>query len=166
MITRTGHKNTGYATVFILTFLFILFCFVTRNIRICSSVFPLHQCNDQINICYEASALLGYCAALIGRHFIVPIGTLRLPRLRFLRAFSSVVRHMPGYNPQRRGTVRTLPKFSYCSIYCCFVSFCVLFVYNCALYYCHRVVTQLQLTNISYHITFLHSLSVPSPRVT
>jgi hypothetical protein len=29
--------------------------------------------------------------------------------LRFFRAFSSVVRQMPGYNSQRRGTVRTLP---------------------------------------------------------
>jgi hypothetical protein len=33
------------------------------------------------------------------------------------------------------------------------VSFCVLFVCKCILYYCHRVATQLQLTNISYHIT-------------
>ena len=33
----------------------------------------------------------------------------------------------------------------------CFVSFSVLFVCICVLYYCHRVATQLQLTNISYH---------------
>ena len=32
----------------------------------------------------------------------------------------------------------------------CFVSFSVLFVCNCVLYYCHRVATQLQL-NISYN---------------
>ena len=33
-----------------------------------------------------------------------------------------------------------------------FVLFYVLFVCKCVLYYCHRVLTQLQLTNISYHI--------------
>jgi hypothetical protein len=41
---------------------------------------------------------------------IVPTGTLRLPWLRFFRVFSSVVRQMPRYNSQRRGTARTLPN--------------------------------------------------------
>jgi len=36
--------------------------------------------------------------------------------LRFLRAFSSVVRQMPGYNAQRQGTARTLPNQKLC---CC-----------------------------------------------
>ena len=47
--------------------------------------------------------------------------------LRFFRAFSSVVRQMPEYNSQRRGTARTLPKL--------IVSFCVLFVCKCAVAY-------------------------------
>ena len=81
----------------------------------------------------------------------MPTGILRLPWLRFFRAFSSVVRQMPGYNTQRGGTARTLPKFLCCSMYC-FVSLCALFVCKCVLYYCHRVATQLQLTNISYRI--------------
>ena len=40
-----------------------------------------------------------------------------------------------------------------CVVLCivCFVLFCVLFVCKCVLYYCHRVTTQLQLINISYH---------------
>jgi len=43
---------------------------------------------------------------------------------------------------------------NFCVVLCivCFVSFCVLCVCKCVLYYCHRVATQLQLTNISYHI--------------
>jgi hypothetical protein len=65
--------------------------------------------------------------------------------------FRSVVRQMPGYNSQRRGTAGPLPNF--CVVLCIvyFVSFCVLSVCICVLYYCQRVATQLQL-NISYHI--------------
>jgi len=39
-----------------------------------------------------------------------------------------------------------------CVVLLLFVLFYVLFVCKCVLYYCHRVLTQLQLTNISYHI--------------
>jgi len=36
----------------------------------------------------------------------------------------------------------------------CFVSFCVLFVCKCVQYYCHRVATQLQLTNMYHNIIY------------
>jgi hypothetical protein len=58
--------------------------------------------------------------------YFVLAGTLRLPWLRFFRAFSSVVRQMPGYNSQRRGTARTLPNI--------FVLIYVLFVLCRSLY--------------------------------
>jgi hypothetical protein len=71
----------------------------------------------------------------------------------FFHAFSSVARQMPEYNSQRRGTARTLPKL--------IVLFCVLFGCKCVLYYCHRVSTQLHLTNISTWVIskVLHTVS-------
>jgi hypothetical protein len=74
------------------------------------------------------------------------------------RAFSSVVSQMPGQNPQRRGTARTLPNF--CVVRCtvCFVTYSVLFVCICVLYYCHRVATQLQLNIYIYHIICILAL--------
>ena len=82
--------------------------------------------------------------------FIVPAGTLRLPWLRVFLASFSVVRQMPGHNSQRQGTARTLFKL--------IVLFYVLFVCKCVLYYCHRATTQLQLSNISYHIRYKEEL--------
>jgi len=84
--------------------------------------------------------------------FIVPAGTLQLPRLRFFRASSSVVRQMPGYKPKDGARPALFQNFCVVLYIVSFVSFCLLFVCKCVLYYCHRVATQLQSTNISYDI--------------
>jgi hypothetical protein len=44
----------------------------------------------------------------------------------------------------------------------CFVSFSVLLVYVCVLYYCHRVATQLQLKYIIYHFVNLITIAPPT----
>ena len=61
---------------------------------------------------------------------------------------------MPRYN-QQDGARPALFQ-NCCVVLCsvCFVSFYVLFLCKYLLYYCHRVTTQLQLTDISYHIIF------------
>jgi hypothetical protein len=73
------------------------------------------------------------------------------PDWGFFRAFSSVVRYMPGCTSQRRVTVRTLPNWwivLFCVLFVSIVLFCVLFVCKCVRYSCHRMATHLQL-NIS-----------------
>jgi hypothetical protein len=51
-----------------------------------------------------------------------------------------------------------------CVVLLLFVLFYVLFACKCVLYYCHRVLTQLQVTNISYKIICLTPLCDFEPK--
>jgi len=98
---------------------------------------------------YQSNSLVGYMFMYIH----VAAGSHRLPWLRFFRAFSSIVRQMLGYNSQRRGTARTLPKhfvlFHVLSVLCRSV-YCL-----CVNVYCTTATVwqpNCSLTNISCHI--------------
>jgi len=58
---------------------------------------------------------------------------------------------------QGRGTARTLPHYLYFVLFGCYLccsAYCL-----CANVYCHRVTTQLQLINISYHTISIYWIS-------
>jgi hypothetical protein len=66
-------------------------------------------------------------AVVTGTHFTCMKTFLII--MRVFPCFSSVVKEMPGYNPQRRGTARNLQKFLFCSISCLFcVVLCIVCV--------------------------------------
>jgi hypothetical protein len=130
-----------------------IFCFTFREI-FCSGLFsakkwPLQWDKD----CPCISVLVFFLEKVT----VICTFMYDYPDWGFSRAFSSVVRQMPGWIPQRRGTARTVSNFFvalciFCFVLCiCFVTFPV-FVCICGLNNCHRVFTQLQL-NISYHIS-------------
>ena len=52
-----------------------------------------------------------------------------------------------------------------CVVLLVFVLFYILFVCKCVLYYCQRMSTQLQLTNVSYLITVLETAEITMPTV-
>ena len=107
------------------------------------------------------------------------LGYVWLPWLRFSLAFSSVVRQMPGWNPQRRGIAHTLPNFCVvpmyffmlfyvflcCSIYYLFcVVLCIVCVYMCTVLlppggYPIAVKCIISYHIISYHIISYHIIS-------
>ena len=88
------------------------------------------------------------------------------------KANSRVTLATTGHGPQSSKLV-VICVLSLFVLFCCYcvvlllffvilllyVLLFALFVCKCVLYYCHRVFTQLQLTNISYHIISYHIVS-------
>jgi hypothetical protein len=88
-------------------------------------------CSTTLTEVYQCFNTVIYVFLLWGLRILI----VQLPWLRFFRAFSSVVRQMPGYNLPSRGTARTLPNFLYCSqILCCVKILC------CSMYFLFCVV--------------------------
>jgi len=74
--------------------------------------------------------------------------------IEVFRAFYLSCKANARVNPLKDGA-RTALFQNFCVVLYMFVlCLCVLFVCKYVLYYCHRVPTQLQLTNISYHISY------------
>jgi len=76
-------------------FAIITFCHI-----ILGTIFYQYMVVFLFNTVIYVFLLLGLCILIV-----------RLPWLRFFRAFCSVVRQMPGYNSPTRGTARTLSEF-------------------------------------------------------
>jgi hypothetical protein len=92
-------------------------------------------------------------------NFFPPENRAAYEIMRVFRAFPSVVRQIPGYNSPRWGTPCTVPiTFLCCSMD--FLFFCRSVYCLCVNVYCHRVSTQLQLTNIS-NIKYMVELNRP-----
>ena len=101
--------------------------------------------------------LLCLCILIFMYVLYILFSSCQLPPFGYLEwgfsvPFSSVVRQMPVYNSQRRGTARTIPKL--------ILLFYVHFVCKCVLYYWHGVSSQLQLTNTPISIIMLTRLCV------
>ena len=119
-------------------------------------------CNS-VGVC-----MCGYCNC-VGVYLMsnMHTSTLRLPWLRVFPCFflsckanARVTLAKTGHGPHCSKLVVVI-----CAVLlllCCTVVielFYVLFVCKCVLYHCHRVFTQLQLTNISCHIMSYHIIS-------
>jgi len=105
----TDHMQfAAYMAVSFITFLHVLWvpCFFYHCIHCCMFCLILYI---MYFYCYVYVFLLLCMFRSVYSVFVVSTGTLRLPWLKFSRAFSSVVRQMPGNNSQRWGMARTLP---------------------------------------------------------
>jgi len=90
------------------------FCAVAESVHsVREEVFQSQEVANLFNSVTYVFLLLCLCiliVCMLCSVYSLPTGILQLPWLRFFHAFSSVIRYMPGYTSQRRGTVRTVPN--------------------------------------------------------
>ena len=114
---QTGIGRSSVRTIYRLRQCFplvvgeILYCLCTiRSCIVVERAASVFVSNTPLMLCYVfmlCSVCMLYSVYSV---FIVPTGILRLLWLRGFHAYSSVVRQMPGYTSQRRGTASTLPN--------------------------------------------------------
>jgi hypothetical protein len=97
----------------------------------------LWHCNT-LCYCFSSVYCTVHCSCIV---LCLLVMYVLLPKLRFFRAFSSVVRQMPGYNSALPKLINFLIVMNVP-----FSVFCVLFACKCVLFYCHRLSTQLQIS--------------------
>jgi hypothetical protein len=133
-----------------ITTLFILCNCVCVCVCVCVCECMSGFCNVCVWVGFVMCRCFGNMYAAHWLRFLLTWPRFFLPWLRFFRAFSSVVRQMPGQYSQRRGTARTLPHYLLFVLFGCYLC-CSMYCF-CVNVYFHRVTTQMQLINISYHI--------------
>jgi hypothetical protein len=92
----------------------VIYCYLFIFIDMIKFWFILYVTSTSTNpvSAFSASILIAmfttyYLTSMLPSVHSLPTGILRLHWLRFFYSFSSVVRRMPGYTLQRRGTART-----------------------------------------------------------
>jgi hypothetical protein len=113
------------------------------------------SCNVVVFICFVMCGCVYVCVGFV---MCVCFGNmctsiLRLPWLEVCKANARVKHSKTGHGPHSSKLVVI------CVVLLLIVLLCVLFVCKCVLYCCHRLSTQPQVTNISYHIILYRIVS-------
>jgi hypothetical protein len=114
---------------------------------------PLYTLNMRLECVYRKNGcLLTYKIVVLLYVYVSSSCQVELfgyPDRGFFSCFFLSFKANARAKPAKMGHVPHSSKmFVLCIV--CFVSFYVMFLCKCVLYYCHRVATQLQLTNTSY----------------
>ena len=128
--------------ILIIVHVFLLFVHVFLTLSTYS-----YRCLCILNVrpCFLSLSMYNYCYLRILRR--------GYPDLSFSVLFPRLWGKCQGITSQEGARPALFLNWCVVLRIVCYVSFYVLFLCKCVLYFCHRVKTQLQLANISYHIS-------------